>query len=221
VSAASAASAGERRAGESGEHVGGHQHQTSNGPMPPVPPYGVAGRSKEPTTRPTVSGNGKVGGVLALQDATRPFPVQADVKVGDMHIALVGTVTDPAQPHRARPAAVAAGRPAWRIFNPAHRFAATRNAALTRPKDGLSASSRPEGNVFKYANFTGRVGESDVNGFRGVRGQKTAAVRVGELVSHLLAILRFSRRSSAPTPTRARRKRGEHKQAALGQGAAD
>lgn len=44
-----------------------------------------------------VTGEGKTGAVLALQDASRPFPVQADVHVGDSHIALVGTLTDPLQ----------------------------------------------------------------------------------------------------------------------------
>src|SRR6202007_3288144 len=47
-------------------------------------------------TEAALSGSGKVGGVLALQDANRPFPVQADVKVGDTRIALAGTLTDPA-----------------------------------------------------------------------------------------------------------------------------
>jgi uncharacterized protein involved in outer membrane biogenesis len=42
-----------------------------------------------------VIGEGKTGAVLALQDASRPFPVQADVHMGDSHIALVGTLTDP------------------------------------------------------------------------------------------------------------------------------
>ncbi|MGB3747499.1 MAG: AsmA family protein [Rhodanobacter sp.] len=42
-----------------------------------------------------VTGEGKTGAVLALQDASRPFPVQADAHVGDSHIALVGTLTDP------------------------------------------------------------------------------------------------------------------------------
>ena len=41
------------------------------------------------------SGHGKTGSVLALQVTDRPFPVQADVRLGDSHIAFVGTLTDP------------------------------------------------------------------------------------------------------------------------------
>ena len=44
-----------------------------------------------------LTGEGKTGAVLALQDASQPFPVQADVHIGDSHIALVGTLTDPLQ----------------------------------------------------------------------------------------------------------------------------
>lgn len=42
-----------------------------------------------------LSGDGKIGGLLALQDASRPFPLQADVKIADTRIALAGTLTDP------------------------------------------------------------------------------------------------------------------------------
>lgn len=38
-----------------------------------------------------LSGTGKVGGLLALKDASQPFPVQADVKVGDTHAVIAGT----------------------------------------------------------------------------------------------------------------------------------
>ncbi|MGP1665127.1 MAG: AsmA family protein, partial [Rhodanobacter sp.] len=38
---------------------------------------------------------GKTGAVLALQDSTQPFPLQADMHIGGSHLALVGTLTDP------------------------------------------------------------------------------------------------------------------------------
>lgn len=42
-----------------------------------------------------LSGNGKIGGLLALQDASLPFPLQADLQIADTRIALAGTLTDP------------------------------------------------------------------------------------------------------------------------------
>ena len=62
--------------------------------QPAIAPYAIGWTVKGTYNRLPVSGSGKVGGVLALQDANRPFPVQADVKAGDLHVALVGTVTD-------------------------------------------------------------------------------------------------------------------------------
>lgn len=40
-------------------------------------------------------GEGKVGGMLALQDDRQPFPVQADVSIGGTRAAIAGTLTDP------------------------------------------------------------------------------------------------------------------------------
>ena len=42
-----------------------------------------------------LDGAGKIGGLLALQDANKPFPLQAQVKIADTSIALAGTLTDP------------------------------------------------------------------------------------------------------------------------------
>ncbi|KAF1055128.1 MAG: hypothetical protein GAK41_00436 [Burkholderia gladioli] len=64
---------------------------------PPAPTYAfglvVKGRYKSVP----IDGTGKIGGVLALRDATRSFPLQADVKAGDTRLAIVGTLTDPMQ----------------------------------------------------------------------------------------------------------------------------
>ncbi|MGP1665812.1 MAG: AsmA family protein, partial [Rhodanobacter sp.] len=43
----------------------------------------------------TLDGSGKIGGLLALQDAAKPFPLQAQVNVADTRIAVAGTLTDP------------------------------------------------------------------------------------------------------------------------------
>jgi uncharacterized protein involved in outer membrane biogenesis len=42
-----------------------------------------------------LTGQGKIGGLLALQDASKPFPLQAQAKIGDTSIELAGTLTDP------------------------------------------------------------------------------------------------------------------------------
>ncbi|OKP15283.1 hypothetical protein BSQ79_23580, partial [Serratia marcescens] len=42
-----------------------------------------------------LSGSGKIGGMLSLQSADLPFPLQADVRSGSTRVAVAGTLTDP------------------------------------------------------------------------------------------------------------------------------
>ncbi|MEW9570790.1 AsmA family protein [Rhodanobacter sp. Si-c] len=42
-----------------------------------------------------LDGSGRIGAVLALQQSDQPFPLQAKLRIGDTHIALAGTLTDP------------------------------------------------------------------------------------------------------------------------------
>ena len=109
-----------------------------------------------------LDGSGKTGGVLALQSATDPFPVQADVRIGDSHIALVGTLTDPAN----------LGALDLRLWfsgsSMAKLYAIT---GLTLPdtppyatEGHLQAELRRGGSHFAYRDFRGRVGGSDLAG---------------------------------------------------------
>jgi uncharacterized protein involved in outer membrane biogenesis len=157
---------------------------TRQGPKPPVPLYGIGWRVKGTYNKTDVAGSGKVGGVLDLQDATRPFPVQADVKIGDMHIALAGTVTDPA--HLA-----ALDLRLWlQGVSMAHLYPLTGVPLPETPpyatEGRLVGQFRKEGNVFSYENFTGRVGDSDVRGSVVYAGRKPRPLLTGELVSNLL-----------------------------------
>ncbi|MFC4764613.1 AsmA family protein [Dyella koreensis] len=109
-----------------------------------------------------LKGSGKIGGVIALQEASRPFPVQADVHIGDSHIALAGTLTDP----------VHLGALDLKLW-----FSGSSMAKLY-PITGLTLPDTPpyatEGRLkaelhrnsshFSYRDFHGRVGGSDLAG---------------------------------------------------------
>ncbi|MFM0388814.1 AsmA family protein [Paraburkholderia dipogonis] len=149
-----------------------------------VPSYGVGWTVKGTYNKTNVSGSGKVGGALALQDATRPFPVQADVRISDTHIAFVGTVTDPA--HLA-----AIDLRLWlQGVSMAHLYPLTSVPLPETPpyatEGRLVGRFKAEGNVFRYENFTGRLGGSDLNGSVVYEGRKPRPFVSGELVSHLL-----------------------------------
>ncbi|MDB5789814.1 AsmA family protein [Caballeronia mineralivorans] len=152
--------------------------------VPPVPPYGIGWSVKGKYNNVAVSGDGKVGSVLALQDAMRPFPVQADVRIGDTHIAFVGTVADPA--HLA-----ALDLRLWlQGVSLAHLYPI---AGVTLPstppyatEGRLVGQFKADGNVFRYENFTGRVGGSDLNGSLTFVAREPRPLLSGELVSNLL-----------------------------------
>ncbi|KVU86257.1 AsmA family protein [Burkholderia ubonensis] len=131
-----------------------------------------------------LSGSGKVGGVLALQDARRPFPVQASLRIGDTRIALVGTLTDPA--HLA-----ALDLRLWLAgISMAHLYEIGGvTLPETRPfatEGRLVGQFREAGNVFKYENFTGRVGGSDLNGSLTYEAREPRPVLYGKTASNLL-----------------------------------
>ncbi|KVM74873.1 AsmA family protein [Burkholderia stagnalis] len=133
-----------------------------------------------------VAGSGKIGNVLGLQGggAQRPFPVQASLHFGDTTLALVGTVTDPA--HLA-----AVDLRLWLAgTSMAHLYDVT---GITLPEtppyatDGhLIGQFRASGNVFKYEDFTGRVGGSDLTGTLVYVSREPRPLLSGTLVSKLL-----------------------------------
>lgn len=109
-----------------------------------------------------LDGHGKTGAVLALQDTREPFPLQADVRIGDSHIALVGTLTDPLH----------LGALDVRLW-----FSGSSMAKLY-PITGITLPDTPpyateghlkatldrRGSRFDYREFRGRVGGSDLAG---------------------------------------------------------
>ncbi|WNC88232.1 AsmA family protein [Paraburkholderia sp. FT54] len=163
---------------------GASEAQAQAGAQQEIPPYAIGWTVKGTYNKTPVSGTGKVGGVLALQDANRPFPVQADVKAGDLHVGLVGTITDPA--HLA-----AVDLRLWLQGNSMARLYALTGVTLpdTPPyatEGRLVGQFKSTGNVFKYENFTGRVGGSDINGSLIYTAREPRPLLQGELVSHLL-----------------------------------
>jgi uncharacterized protein involved in outer membrane biogenesis len=148
------------------------------------PLYAIGWSIKGTYNKTPLTGEGKLGGVLALQDAKRPFPVQADVRAGDMHIALVGTLTDPA--HLA-----AVDLRLWlQGQSMAHLYNLT---GVTLPETPPYATEgrfvgqfRRGASVFRYENFTGRVGGSDVNGTLVYEQRSSRPLLSGAMVSNLL-----------------------------------
>jgi uncharacterized protein involved in outer membrane biogenesis len=110
----------------------------------------------------SVKGGGKIGAVLALQEANQPFPVQADVHVGDSHIALVGTLTDPV--HLA-----ALDLKLWFSGSSMAKLYAITGVTLpnTPPyatEGRLKAELHKNNSRFSYEDFHGHIGGTDTGG---------------------------------------------------------
>ena len=109
-----------------------------------------------------IRGDGKIGAVLALQQSNLPFPVQADVHVGDSHIALVGTLTDPV--HLA-----ALDLKLWFSGSSLAKLYAITGVTLpnTPPyatEGHLKAELHRNNSRFSYEDFRGHIGGTDTGG---------------------------------------------------------
>jgi uncharacterized protein involved in outer membrane biogenesis len=131
-----------------------------------------------------VSGTGKVGGVLAVENATQPFPLQADVKAGDTRLAIVGTLTDPM--HLA-----AIDLRLWlQGTSMSHLYQLTGITLPDTPpyatEGRLIGNFKQHASTFRYENFNGRVGGSDLGGTLVWAQREPRPKLSGELVSSLL-----------------------------------
>src|SRR5262249_34282431 len=57
--------------------------------------YRFAWTAKGKASGSTLSGSGKIGGLLGFQDDEDPWPISGELVTGDTHIALVGTLKNP------------------------------------------------------------------------------------------------------------------------------
>ncbi|AFQ48076.1 AsmA family protein [Burkholderia cepacia] len=197
VASVSSASAAAPAAGASGTAVPAK-------PSGPTYAFGlkVDGRYKNVP----ISGTGKVGGALAIEKATQPFPLQADVKAGDTRLALVGTLTD--LMHLA-----ALDLRLWlQGTSMSHLYQLTGITLPDTPpyatEGRLIGNFKPHASTFRYENFNGRVGGSDLGGTLTWAQREPRPKLSGELVSNLLQFSDLAPVIGADT-ARSKAKRGD------------
>ncbi|WP_407314602.1 AsmA family protein [Pseudomonas sp. nanlin1] len=132
-----------------------------------------------------LAGTGKIGGLLALQDAAQPFPVQADVRAGDTRMAVVGTLTDPrnlgALDLRLRLSGSSLGNlyPLTGVTLPDSPAYETDGRLMVKLHE-------PGGAAFRYESFNGKIGNSDIHGDLGFVASQPRPKLTGALVSNQL-----------------------------------
>ncbi|UZE29693.1 AsmA family protein [Pseudomonas asplenii] len=160
-----------------------------------------------------LAGSGKVGGLLALQDAAKPFPVQADVKIADTRIAVAGTLTDPRNLGALDLRLKLAGNSLGNLY-PLTGVTLPDSPAYETDGHLIAKLHEPAGATFKYEQFNGRIGTSDIHGdLSYVAGQPRPKLS-GVLVSNQLLMADLGPLIGADSNAKQKARGGESKQPA-------
>lgn len=147
------------------------------------PPYVFAWKASGKLDGERVTGEGRMGAVLALQHP-KPFPVRADIDFGATSIALTGTITDPTSPDAIDMRLWIAGP------NLARLYAITGIILPNTPQYAtvgrLAGRFHPRRSVLRYEDFTARVGGSDLSGTLTYRSDGERPTLRGDVDSSLL-----------------------------------
>ncbi|MBP5945903.1 MULTISPECIES: AsmA family protein [Pseudomonas] len=160
-----------------------------------------------------LSGQGKVGGLLALQDSSKPFPLQAQAKIGDTSIELAGTLTDPlnlgALDLRLKLAGDSLGNlyPLTGVTLPDTPPYATDGHLIARLHDEAGAK-------FTYEKFNGKIGSSDIHGDLTYVASQPRPKLSGALVSNQLLFADLGPLIGADSNDKQKTGSGESKQPA-------
>lgn len=132
-----------------------------------------------------IEGEGRIGGLLALQDASQPFPLEADVHAGSTRIHLAGTLTDPRNLGALDLQLQLSGTSLGNLYP---------LTGVTLPDSPpystgghLSAQLHAEdGAVYRYQDFHGSIGDSDIQGDLTYVAGEPRPTLSGHLVSNQL-----------------------------------
>ncbi len=132
-----------------------------------------------------LSGEGKIGGMLALRSANAPFPLQADVRSGATRIVLRGTLLDPMNLGGLDLRLKLSGD------NLGDLHALTGVVLPDSPPystDGhlIARFQGKEGGRYRYENFNGKIGSSDIHGSLTFLQGKPRPSLTGDVVSNQL-----------------------------------
>ncbi|MDZ4324036.1 MAG: AsmA family protein [Pseudomonas sp.] len=160
-----------------------------------------------------LAGDGKVGGLLALQDSARPFPLQAQVKIADTSVELAGTLTDPlnlgALDLRLKLAGSSLGNlyPLTGVTLPDTPPYATDGHLIAKLHEAGGA-------VFRYEAFNGKIGESDIHGSLAYVASEPLPKLSGSLLSNQLLFADLAPLIGADSNAKQKARGGESKQPA-------
>jgi uncharacterized protein involved in outer membrane biogenesis len=146
--------------------------------------YGIGWHIKGSFNETGIHGAGKAGGVLSLQNDHRPYPLEADMRIGKTHIAVKGTLTKPQN------LTVLDLRLNLSGDSMAHLFSLTGVLLPETPPFStaghLISKLAPGQSDWTYEKFNGKVGSSNISGTLEYQLKQPRPLLKGEIVSSLL-----------------------------------
>ncbi|VVP91075.1 AsmA family protein [Pseudomonas fluorescens] len=160
-----------------------------------------------------LAGEGKIGGLLALQDAARPFPLQAQVKIADTSVELAGTLTDPLNLGALDVQLKLAGASLGNLY-PLTGVTLPDTPPYATDGHLIAKLHEPGGAVFRYEAFNGKIGASDINGSLAYVASQPRPKLSGSLVSNQLLFADLAPLIGADSNAKQKARGGESKQPA-------
>ena len=158
-----------------------------------------------------LDGEGKIGGLLALQDANRPFPLQAKVRIADTRVELAGTLTDPLNLGALDLRLKLAGASLGNLY-PLTGVTLPDTPPYSTDGHLIAKLHEPGGAVFRYEEFNGKIGESDIHGSLSYVAGKPRPKLSGALVSNQLLFADLAPLIGADSNAKQKARGGESKQ---------
>jgi uncharacterized protein involved in outer membrane biogenesis len=148
------------------------------------PTYGISWTLRGTYNQAPVTGGGKAGAVLSLQDQATPYPVQVDMRAGANRISVEGTVTRPAQLSGVDLKLKLAGPSMARLYNYTGLLLPETPAFSTEGR--LIGTLDKNSSRWTYDKFSGKVGSSDIAGRLDYQSGKPRGKLSGNVVSRQL-----------------------------------
>ena len=149
-----------------------------------APPYGVAWSLTGQWKQQAISGTGKAGAVLSLQQQNTPYPLTARLTMGATHIEVSGTLTKPTELAALDLHLKLSGNSMARLYALTGVLLPETPAFATAGH--LIGTLGPAASHWRYQDFTGRVGGSDIAGTLDYQSGKPRPQLTGTVQSKLL-----------------------------------
>ncbi|WP_353149932.1 AsmA family protein [Pollutimonas bauzanensis] len=148
--------------------------------------YGIGFKASGSYNDADIKGTGQSGGILSLQSGSDPFPLQGEVKVGETAISIEGSVTRPQQLAGLDVRLKLAGDSMADLYP--LTGVALPNTPPYHTEGRLIGSLEGENDVWRYEDFKGSVGKSDLEGTLEYHVRKPRSLLTGEVESKLLRL---------------------------------